>query len=170
MPPCLRLVFLFFLDSAARTPTLISLCQTATAICLFSDTNSCISHNECARLQGRFVVDDAQLRWLMPLRTQAADTSVPGVIPAAAVSLQRTAMRKSLAHLYVVFACGCLKGALFHLNMACSIVGSCEQEPACVIPLFAHDCVLFERIGLQSMSFMYHHICGMYVALRCVLS
>lgn len=70
--------------------------------------------------KGRFVMEDASLRWLEPLR---GGHGASGEAP--------TQTCREIVELYITLACGFLKGALFHLNMACTIVGTTNGAPHC---------------------------------------
>jgi hypothetical protein len=87
-------------------------------------------------LQGRFIVDDPHFKWLTALKSPQSELSRSEHAQGDLDGDQRS-LRHRFVDLYVTLACGCLKGALFHLNMACSVVGMCSKSPACT-PLHSH--------------------------------
>lgn len=89
-------------------------------------------------VQGRFVLDDSMLKWLQPLRPPRGDRSAGGEAgrPSGGVQ-QRAAAQKAICDLYLALACACVKGALSHLNVACTVMGTCDTAPACAPSLAA---------------------------------
>ena len=95
-------------------------------------------------VQGRFVLEESSMAWLLPLRPAASET--PAALQAASAAARaRAAARKKIADLYVALASSCIRGALSHLNLACSVVGNCSAAPTCAVPSLA--CVASVRLG-----------------------
>ena len=90
-------------------------------------------------LQGRFVLEDGQLKWLaalQPARSEAAGTAA-SADPAARAA---TAARKVVTELYIALGSACIKGALSHLNLPCNVVGNADSAPACATHQQLHAC------------------------------
>lgn len=104
-------------------------------------------------LQGRFIIDDNSLRWLTPLAAPTRDQS-PSDTMNDESGTQLT--REHVADLYVKMAAGCLKGALFHLNVTCSVTGSCTKASACTLTLMLPYCTHVLPIP-DSMRYMQVH-------------
>ena len=83
-------------------------------------------------VQGRFVLDDSMLKWLQALRPPQAERAATGDAVSGSTK-ERAAAQKAMCDLYIALACACIKGALSHLNMACTVMGSCEAAPACAL-------------------------------------
>eukprot|EP00892_Ulva_mutabilis_P000603 jgi/Ulvmu1/10543/UM064_0081.1 len=82
--------------------------------------------------KGRFIIDDNNLRWLAPL---AVPTREQGPAETAHEQIGDQLTKQRVADLYVTLAAGCLKGALFHLNVTCSVTGSSPTAPACTFTI-----------------------------------
>lgn len=94
-------------------------------------------------MQGRFVIDDPNLRWLNPLKSSLAEPSKG----AGSGEAHDGSTRQRVADLYITLAAGCLKGALFHLNCTCVVAGASSKSPACVFQL--HDQRMFCLVHLN---------------------
>jgi hypothetical protein len=104
-------------------------------------------------LQGRFVIDDPNLRWLAPLRSSLGE---PFKMTGASDS-QEGLTRQRVADLYITLAAGCLKGALFHLNCTCNVAGSTSKSPACAntLPMLPP---LLDAVAIDSKNNRSEHI------------